>query len=345
MTSDGVHGDPASALLEVLDPEQNYEFVDNFIEEKYDLSNVMFIATANYVNKIPEALLDRLELIEINSYTENEKLHIAKNYLIPKFFEEGKITNELKIEDEAILDTVRHYTREAGVRELSRLIQTIVRKFIVKMQHDDLKKQTVDVAVIREYLGKILFDYNEKDAKPTPGVVNGMAYTTGGGDLLPIEVTTFPGKGTISITGNLKETMKESAQVALGYVKSNAKKFGVNHIDFEKTDIHIHVPNGGVPKDGPSAGVTLATAIISCFTNKVVPNNVAMTGEITLRGRVGIIGGVKEKVISAYRGGVNEIFLPKQDERYIEDVPTEISKKIEFHLVEKYDEIYDSLFK
>ncbi len=344
MTSD-MRGDPASALLEVLDIEQNSKFSDNYIEEDYDLSKVMFVATANYPDQIPTPLYDRLEIIELTSYTEREKLEIAKQYLIPKILKDSCIdTKELKFTDEGILHMIRHYTREAGVRELERLIRKIARKYVVKQQHKNIKTELVDKAVVLEDLKKEIFEYNTKDEKPLPGVVNGMAYTSAGGDLLPIEATFFPGKGNIVITGNLKETMKESASVALGYVKANAKKFGITNIDFSKIDIHIHVPSGGIPKDGPSAGVTLTTAIISALSKRIVPNTIAMTGEITLRGKVLIIGGVKEKVISAFRGGVNEIFIPKNDERYLEDVPTEVRNKIKFHLIEHYEEIYKAIF-
>jgi ATP-dependent Lon protease len=345
MTSD-MRGDPASAMLEVLDPEQNNKFSDNYIEEDYDLSKVMFVATANYVEQIPGPLYDRLEIIELTSYTEREKLEIAKKYLIPKMYKEAAISNkELSITDDALMHIIRSYTREAGVRELERLIQKIARKFVVKQQHGDLKTHVVDQKDVVTYLKKEIFEYNVKEPNPIPGIVNGMAYTSAGGDLLPIEVTHFKGKGIINITGNLKETMKESAQVALGYVRANAEKFGIKNIDFNKTDIHIHVPSGGIPKDGPSAGVTLATAIISALSQRSVPNTIAMTGEITLRGRVGIIGGVKEKVISAFRGGVTEIFLPLKDERFLEDVPKEVSSKITFHFVEHYEEIYKAIFK
>lgn len=345
MTSD-MRGDPASALLEVLDPEQNNKFSDNYIEENYDLSKVMFVATANYLEQIPEPLHDRLEIIELTSYTEREKLEIAKKYLITKICTEAAISSEeLKFEDEGILKIIRNYTREAGVRELERLIQKIARKFIVRQQHGEIKTQIITVDNVHEYLKKEIYDFNVKESSNISGVVNGMAYTNAGGDLLPIEVTWFKGKGNIAITGNLKETMKESAGVALGYVKANAEKYGIKNIDFNKIDIHIHVPSGGIPKDGPSAGVTLTTAIISALSNRPVPNTIAMTGEITLRGRVLIIGGVKEKVISAFRGGVNEIFIPKKDERYLEDVPKEVSDQIKFHFVEHYADIYQRIFK
>ena len=213
-----------------------------------------------------------------------------------------------------------------------------------KEKHKKITKQTIDIKAIREYLDKEIFEYNIADKENIPGVVNGMAYTSAGGDLLPIEVTYFPGKGDIVITGNLKETMKESASVALGYVKANADKFGLKNFNFKDNDIHIHVPSGGIPKDGPSAGVTLTTAIISSLSGRSVKANIAMTGEITLRGKVLIIGGVKEKVISAYRGGVNEIFLPSDDERYLKDIPDDVHSKIKFYLVKSYPEIYENIF-
>lgn len=346
MSSDASRGDPASALLEILDIEQNSKFSDNYIEEEYDLSKVMFVATANYPEQIPAPLYDRLEIIELTSYTEQEKLQIAKHYLIPKVLKDSCIDGkELTFTDDGILYLIRHYTREAGVRELERLIRKISRKFVVKQQTKGIKTEQVDKNVVVQDLKKEIFEYNTKDEKPLAGVVNGMAYTSAGGDLLPIEATTFPGKGNIIITGNLKETMKESASVALGFVKANAASFGLKDVDFSKIDIHIHVPSGGIPKDGPSAGVTLTTALISALSKRVVPNNISMTGEITLRGKVLIIGGIKEKVISAFRGGVNEIFMPKSDERYLDDVPPEVKSKIKFHLVEHYDEIYNCIFK
>jgi ATP-dependent Lon protease len=346
MGSDTYKGDPSSALLEVLDPEQNTMFSDNYIEENYDLSNVMFICTANYADQIPAPLYDRLEIIELTSYTEREKLSIAKNYLVQRVLNDtGLVSAQLKFSDEALMFMIRHYTREAGVRELERTIQKVARKLVVKLQNDETIVEHINTGEEAiKYLGKIIFDYNMKDEKVLPGVVNGMAYTSAGGDLLPIEVSVFKGKAGITITGNLKETMKESAQVALGYVRSHATEFGLDNVDFSVIDIHIHVPSGGIPKDGPSAGVTLTTAIISALKKQTVPNNIAMTGEITLRGKVGIIGGVREKLISAFRGGVTEFFIPKDDERYLEDVPNEVRDNIQIHLIETYDEIYNSIF-
>lgn len=340
------HGDPASAMLEVLDPSLNKKFSDNYIEEPYDLSQVMFVATANYAEQIPAPLYDRLEIIEITSYTEYEKFEIAKRHLINRVFEDAKVSHdELKFSDDAIFYIIRRYTRESGVRQLERLIQTIVRKFIVQQQKGGLKNETIGIKEVVKYLKKEIFENNEIDKKPTPGVVNGMAYTSVGGDLLPIEVTTFKGKGNVSITGNLKTTMQESVQVAIGFVKANASAFGVRDIDFSKIDIHVHVPSGGIPKDGPSAGVTITTALISALSARPVSNQIAMTGEITLRGKVGIIGGVKEKIISAVRGGVKEIFIPEPDQRYLEDVPSDVLAKTKIHFVKTYNDIYTKIFK
>ncbi len=347
MSSDH-RGDPASAMLEILDPEQNSKFSDNYIEEEYDLSKVMFIATANYYNQIPYALIDRLEIIELSSYTSIEKKEIAKKHLIKRVLSDANLSEkDFKINDDALDYIINCYTQEAGVRELERMIQQIVRKYLVELMTNENVQKPLIVTLdnLQHYLGKKKFDFNVKDEINIPGVVNGMAYTSAGGDLLPIEATYFKGKGNIVITGNLEQTMNESVNVALGYVKANAERFGINSNIFSDIDLHIHVPNGGVPKDGPSAGVTLTTAIISALTHIPVSTNISMTGEIMLRGKVGIIGGVKEKVISAYRAGVREIFLPKDDERFLEDIPKYILKDIKIHLIKNYDEIYDLLFK
>ncbi|MGL4647143.1 MAG: endopeptidase La [Mycoplasmoidaceae bacterium] len=338
-------GDPASTLLDILDSEQNSRFSDNYIEEDYDLSKVLFLATANYEENIPEPLRDRLEIIRLDSYTDSEKISITERHLIPKILEESNLTkNALDFSRDGINYILKRYTREAGVREVERKIREITRKFVLKQLKDNLEKDYINVDRVKYYLKKEIFDYTSKDDNVIAGIVNGMAYTSYGGDLLPIEVTYYKGKGKIHLTGNLKETMKESAEVALAYVRSNAEKYGINPGIFEEIDIHIHVPSGGIPKDGPSAGVALTTAIISRLTNRPVPTNIAMTGEITLRGKVLIIGGVKEKTISAVRGGVNKIFLPKEDERYIDDIPNEILKKVEIRLVSEYHEIYDEIF-
>ena len=339
-------GDPASAMLEVLDPEQNSRFSDNYIEEDYDLSKTMFIATANYYKQIPHALIDRLEVIELSSYTMPEKLEIAKIHLIPKVMKDTLVdAKNLKWEDEAINFIINHYTYEAGVRDLERQIQKIMRKYVVQELNGESLPKVITINEVKKYLGKIIHDVNLKDEKAIPGIVNGMAYTSAGGDLLPIECTYSTGKGKLVITGNLEKTMNESVAVALGYVKANAEEFGIKNFDFNEHDIHIHVPAGGVPKDGPSAGVAITTAIISKLSNRSVKTNISMTGEITLRGKVGIIGGVKEKVISAHRAGVREIFLPIDDERYLEDIPKYILDDIKIHLVKQYSEIYSSIFK
>lgn len=338
-------GDPASAMLEVLDPEQNVRFSDNYIEEDYDLSKVLFIATANYYNQIPAALIDRLEVIELSSYTLPEKVEIAKQHLIPEVMKQTLVpTKDLTWDDSALEFIINHYTYEAGVRELERKIQKVMRKYVIEeLKGVDLPK-TIDVEQIKKYLGRIIFDINIKDEKQIPGVVNGMAYTSAGGDLLPIECTYSEGKGKVTITGNLEKTMSESVSVALGYVKSNLKLFGIENVNFNEIDIHVHVPAGGIPKDGPSAGVAITSAIISKLSNRSVKTNISMTGEITLRGKVGIIGGVKEKIISAHRAGVREIFIPIEDERFLEDIPSYVLNDIKIHLVKQYTDIYSEIF-
>lgn len=339
-------GDPASAMLEVLDPEQNSKFSDNYIEEEYDLSNVLFIATANYYKQIPHALIDRLEIIELTSYTIKEKTEIAKHHLIKNIMKEYLIDEtKLSWDDAAIDFIINSYTREAGVRDLERNVKKILRKYIVDEMKNKKLPTKIDIATVKKFLGKIIFDETMTEKQTIAGIVNGMAYTSVGGDLLQIEVTKSLGKGKILITGNLEKTMIESANVALGFVKANAENFSIDPKIFSEIDIHIHVPAGGVPKDGPSAGVALTTAIISMLKNKPINTNISMTGEITLRGKVGIIGGVKEKVISAHRAGVREIFIPYNDERYLEEVPKETLKDIKIHLVRQYEDIYNQLFK
>ena len=344
MSSD-FKGDPASAMLEVLDPEQNKTFSDNYIEEEYDLSKVMFVCTANYYNQIPPALIDRLEIIELSSYTANEKKEIAKNYLIDRVLKKANLSKkDVQFTDESIDCLINYYSRESGVRELERLLEQIVRKTLVAKLKGEEYEKVITPEIVTKLLGKQRFDVTIKEKEQIPGIVNGMAYTAAGGDLLPIEATYFPGKGNIIITGNLEKTMNESVTVAFGYVKANAEKFGIKNINFSEIDVHLHVPAGGIPKDGPSAGVTITTALISLFRNQSVPSDISMTGEIMLRGKVGIIGGVKEKVISAQRAGIKNIFLPKDDERFLEDIPTEILKKVKINLVEKYEDIFNKIF-
>ena len=306
MSSD-YKGDPTSAMLEVLDPEQNSQFSDNYLEEPYDLSKVLFIATANDLGNIPAPLRDRLEIIELSSYTEQEKLMIAKNHLIKKQLEmHGLNSEQLIFEDDAVMTIIRHYTREAGVRDLERLIAKVCRKAVLVILKGKEKKIIITTE-LEQYLGKAPFEHTKKLDHSQIGVVTGMAYTQFGGDILPIEVNHFQGSGKFIITGQLGDVMKESASIALDYMKANKDKYGLDKIALDKEDIHIHVPEGAVKKDGPSAGVTLTTAIYSAFKNKPVRNDVAMTGEITLRGNVLPIGGLKEKSISAHRSGIKKI--------------------------------------
>ena len=346
MTKD-IKGDPASSLLEILDPEQNRNFSDHYIEEEFDLSQVMFITTANYYEQIPNELRDRLEIIELSSYTEYEKLDIAKNYLIPRELKEhGLKTDEVEFSDEVILTMIRSYTKEAGVRELSRNIATVLRK-IVKEKLLENKKESYSITDynIERYLGKKKYLWTDVDIIEHVGVVNGLAYTPYGGDTLPIEAVSFPGTGKIIMTGSLGDVMKESANLALDYIKANYDKFEIDYSFFEKNDIHIHVPEGATPKDGPSAGITITTTLISLLTNRSIHTNVAMTGEMTLRGKVLAIGGLKEKVIGAHRNGIRTIFIPSSNEKDLDEIPSDIKNEINFILVDRYTDIYKVLFK
>lgn len=346
MTKD-IKGDPASSLLEVLDPEQNSKFSDHYIEEDFDLSKVLFIATANYIEQIPYELRDRLEIINISSYTEYEKLDIAKKHLVPKELEEHGLTPlQVQVTDEAIMLIIRNYTKEAGVRELERMIATLFRKIVKKiLLEKDTPFFTIDVENIEEFLGKKKYLYTEAAEGNEAGVVNGMAYTVFGGDILPIEATLYKGKGDLTITGSIGDVMQESCQIALSYIKANMKEFSLDANLFEENDLHIHVPEGAVNKDGPSAGVTITTALISLLTNKAVDKNIAMTGEITLRGRILAIGGLKEKVIGAQRAGINKIFIPRENEKDLDEIPTDVKSKIKFIIVKNYKEIYKEIFK
>ncbi len=344
MASDS-RGDPASAMLEVLDPEQNNEFSDHYIEENYDLSQVMFIATANYFENIPEALYDRMEIIELSSYTELEKKQIARKYLVTNVLKNHHLkSSQLSFTEKAIDELIKYYTREAGVRQLKRHLDSIARKFIVKFLNKEITSLKVTPKIIQELLGKRPFEHTNKNKKSEIGVVTGLAYTQYGGDILPIEVTKFPGKGNLVLTGKLGEVMKESANIALGYLKANYKKFNIDPDLFTDYDIHIHVPEGAVPKDGPSAGITMTTAIISSLTNRPVSKNIGMTGEITLRGNVLPIGGLKEKSISANRSKIQTILVPSKNKKDLEDIPEEVKKELEILLVSKYDEVYKYIF-
>ena len=342
MSSD-YKGDPTSAMLEVLDPEQNQFFSDNYLEEPYDLSKVLFIATANDLGSIPDPLRDRLEIIEISSYTEQEKLEIAKRHLLKKECKvHGLKDEQLHISDDALMYVIRHYTREAGVRQLERLIAKICRKAVLKILKDQSLMLTLNVEDLEEYLGKAPFEHTKKLAKPQVGVVTGMAYTQYGGDILPIEVNHFAGSGKFIITGQLGDVMKESASIALDYMKANSQKYGLENIAFDKQDIHIHVPEGAVKKDGPSAGVTLTTAILSAFSNRPVRDDVAMTGEITLRGQVLPIGGLKEKSISAHRSGIRTIIIPKDNEKDIDDIPESVQNDLNIILADNIDTVLEN---
>lgn len=338
-------GDPASAMLEVLDPEQNSQFSDHYLEEPYDLSKVLFIATANYLENIPEPLRDRLEIIELSSYTEQEKLMIAQKYLIHKQCQQnGLDEKQFKLTNSQLLYIIRHYTREAGVRQLERLIGSLVRKTVLQLLTTNKNSGKMTNALIEKYLGKPRFEYGKKEKKPQVGVVTGLAYTQYGGDILPIEVTTFPGKGRLILTGLLGDVMKESAEIAFGYVRSNAQKYKIDQNFFDQHDVHIHVPEGAIPKDGPSAGVTLTTALISAITNNKVRSDVAMTGEITLRGNVLAIGGLKEKSLAAARVGISNIIVPKQNSKDLEDVPESVKKELNFILVENINQVINQVF-
>ena len=324
-------GDPSSALLEVLDPEQNKYFSDNYIEETYDLSEVLFIATANYLEHVPAPLRDRLEIIELSSYTEVEKLNIAKNHLVKKaILNNGLTPKKIKFSDEAITHIIRYYTREAGVRNLERNLTALARKVAVKSIKDSsFKNEKITIKKVKEYLGKEKFDYTSKIKNDQIGVVTGLAWTQAGGDILPIEVTYFEGKGGLTITGSLGDVMKESANIALSYVRSNAKKYNIDPNIFDKINLHIHCPDGATPKDGPSAGVTMTTAIISALTNKKVKSNVGMTGEITLRGLVYPIGGLREKSIAANRSGLKKICIPIENLKDLDEVPEIVKEELE----------------
>ena len=338
------NGDPASALLEVLDPEQNKYFTDNFLEEKYDLSKVMFVLTANDISTIPSPLLDRLEIIELSSYTKFEKHDIVKNYMLEKLIKKhGLDINKVTFTDKAIDFIIENYTKEAGVRELERVISSILRKLAVKVLNKEIEEVKIDKKDILEYLGKEKYNILKNDNN-LPGVVNGLAYTPIGGVSLPIEVSFYKGKGNIILTGSLGEVMKESASISIGYIKSKAKEFGISESFFEKNDIHINAVEAAVPKDGPSAGIALTTAVISSIKGIKIPNNYAMTGEITLMGNILKIGGLKEKTIGAYNSNINTIFIPKENEKDLEDIPKEIKNKIKIELVDNYIDVYKKFF-
>ena len=339
MTSD-MRGDPASALLEVLDPEQNAHFNDHYLEVDYDLSDVMFVATSNSMH-IPTPLLDRMEVIRLSGYTEDEKLNIATRHLINKQMERnGLKAGELTIDDSAIVDIIRYYTREAGVRNLEREISKICRKAVKTLLLDKkLKSIKVTAKNLHDYLGVKRFEFGRADTQNRVGEVTGLAWTEVGGDLLTIETASVPGKGKLSYTGSLGDVMKESIQAAMTVVRARADKLGINPEFHEKRDIHIHVPDGATPKDGPSAGIAMCTALVSCLTGNPVKSEVAMTGEISLRGKVLPIGGLKEKLLAAHRGGIKTVIIPKDNVKDLEDIPENAKRDLNIHAVETIDEV------
>ncbi|HOE07184.1 MAG TPA: endopeptidase La, partial [Bacilli bacterium] len=338
--SSDFRGDPSSALLEVLDSEQNKFFSDHYLEEPYDLSKVFFIATANYLENIPLPLRDRMEIVQLSSYTEYEKFEIAKRHLIDKQLRiHGLSKSDFELTDGALWSVIRDYTKEAGVRELERFIGTLIRKAIKTILLDKIDKVTIDADNIEQWLGKPKYVYNKVDDIDQIGVVTGLAYTQYGGDTLPVEVTYYKGQGRLVLTGKLGDVMKESAQAALSYVKANAIKFGIDPILFDENDVHVHVPEGAVPKDGPSAGVTIATAIISAFSHRLVNHKIGMTGEITLRGRVLPIGGLREKAIAAHRSGLGKILIPQENMKDIDEIPESVRKDLEIVSVLMIDDV------
>ncbi len=339
-------GDPSAALLEVLDPEQNSKFSDHYLEEQYDLSQVLFIATANYLGNIPAPLRDRMEIIELSSYTELEKLNIAKEHLISKQLEaHGLDESKFDITDDGVMEIIRNYTRESGVRQVDRLLGSLTRKAIKIILGDKKDKVTITKDNVKDFLGKARFSNTKAEKDDQVGVVTGLAYTQFGGDTLPVEVTYYKGTGKLVLTGKLGDVMKESAMAALSYVKSNAAKLDIDMDLFKDNDIHIHVPEGAVPKDGPSAGVTITTAIVSALTNKKADHFIGMTGEITLRGRVLPIGGLKEKSIAAHRSGLKTIMIPFDNKKDLEDIPDDVKKNLEIIPVQTIDEIISRVLK
>jgi ATP-dependent Lon protease len=332
-------GDPASALLEVLDPAQNSTFADHYLEVDYDLSPVMFVTTANSLN-MPQPLLDRMEIIRIPGYTEDEKVEIAKRHVLPKLTKDHGLTPaEFVVSEDTIRDLIRYYTREAGVRSLERELGNLARKTVRDLAREKVETITIDPERLAKYAGVRKYRYGEMDAEDQVGIITGLAYTDFGGDILTIEAVKMPGKGRMSITGNLKDVMKESIAAANSYVRSRATQFGIEPPAFEKTDVHIHVPDGATPKDGPSAGAAMATAIVSVLTGIPIRKDIAMTGEVTLRGRVTAIGGLKEKLLAALRSGVKTVLIPQENEKDLADIPAKVKEALEIIPVNTMDEV------
>ena len=335
-------GDPASALLEILDKEQNDKFCDNYIEEEFDLSNVMFILTANNIGGIPAPLLDRLEIIELSSYTIYEKLNIAKYHLIPDLLNEYKVKN-IKFTDSAIQKIITYYTKEAGARDLYRQIDSIIRKAIIN--NDKSSKIVIDNGDVEAYLGATKYNITINDTNTKTGIVNGLAYTMYGGNILKVTCTLYPGKGNVTLTGALGDVIKESIYIALSYIKANNTMFKIDYKIFEEVDFHFHIEEGSIPKDGPSAGVTIVTAILSLLKIMIIPNYVSMTGEITLRGKILPVGGLKEKLIAATTNGIDTVYLPLESSKEFSLLPSEVRDNLNIILVEDYEDVYKSLFK
>lgn len=334
MSSD-FRGNPADALLEVLDREQNSTYRDHYLELDFDLSNVMFVTTANSLETIPRPLMDRMEVIEVTGYTGEEKYHIARRHLIPKQLKEHSVEdNVISFADASIYSIIENYTRESGVRTLERTIATVIRKAIAEMLEKDKQEINITVNHVKKYLGPVKFTYDKTDKEDKIGVVMGMAWTGYGGDTLPVEVSVMAGTGKLELTGQLGDVMKESARAGYSYVRANTEKYGISAEFYKDKDIHIHVPEGAVPKDGPSAGVTMITALVSALSNTPVRHNVAMTGEITLTGRVLPIGGLKEKSLAAYRAGIDTVIIPKENEKDMEKIPKSIKSKLKFILAD-----------
>ncbi|NFO10774.1 endopeptidase La [Clostridium botulinum] len=338
--SSSYKGEPSDALLEVLDSEQNKTFRDNYLELDMDLSKVMFIATANSLETIPRALLDRMEIIEVSGYTYEEKFNIAKNHLIPKVFDEiGIKYDKVEFKEDAINEIIEGYTRESGVRGLERNLNSIIRKALAKMLSENILNITIDKNKVEKLLGKRKYEFEKIDKEDKIGVVTGMAWTAYGGDTLPVEVMAMKGSGKLELTGKLGDVMKESAKAAYSYVRANADKFQIEENFYKNKDIHIHAPEGAVPKDGPSAGVTMVTALVSALSGKKVKHNIAMTGEVTLTGRVLPIGGLKEKSLAAFRAGIDTIIIPKENEKDIEKIPNSIKHKLNIIPVSQVNEV------
>jgi ATP-dependent Lon protease len=329
-------GDPSSALLEVLDPEQNFSFSDHYLDVPFDLSNVMFITTANVLDTIPPALRDRMEVINLLGYTEDDKIKIANRYLVPRQRKaHGLKAEQIIFSRGAIRHIITGYTREAGLRNLEREIASICRGVASKVAEGEIESATINLNNIAKYLGPVKMQTETRTRVSTPGVAVGLAWTPNGGDILFIEATAMKGGKNLTLTGQLGDVMKESANAALSFIRSNAVAMGIPEDYFANHDIHIHIPAGAIPKDGPSAGVTMLTALTSLFTNKTIHKDLAMTGEITLRGQVLPVGGIKEKVLAAHRAGIRTIIMPKWNEKDLEEIPKKIQKDIQFHFVEK----------